>query len=238
MSDAYIPKEKLTAYERWELAAFDEAERMAKAMQEAAAASAAETAPTAPEPAPAPEIDEAQLAALREQAFAEGRAAGYAAGLADGERAGYASGEARAQAEIARLAALASEFSRAIEAGEAALADEMLALALEVARQMLRTSLKVKPELILPVVRDAIAALTNPHGHPALTLNPADAVLVRAQLGEQLAHTGWRILEDPQVAAGGCRIDNSGAEIDATLATRWKRVLDSLGRQSDWLDSQ
>jgi flagellar assembly protein FliH len=238
MSDAYIPKEKLTAYERWEMAAFDEAERMAKAMQEAASAGTAEPPPAVAEPPAAPAIDPAELAALREQAFAEGRAAGYAAGLADGQRDGYASGEARAQAEIARLAALASEFSQALESSEAQLADELLALALDIAQQVLRTSLRVKPELIVPVVRDAIAALTNPHGHPALTLNPADAALVRAQLGEQLAHTGWRVLEDPQIAAGGCRIDNSGAEIDATLPTRWKRVVEALGRHNDWLDGQ
>lgn len=238
MSDAYIPKEKLTAYERWEMAAFDEAERMAQAMQEAAGAGAAEPPPAIAEAAAAPVIDPAELAALREQAFAEGRAAGYAAGLADGQRDGYASGETRAHGEIARIAALASEFSQALESGEAQLADELLALALDIAQQVLRTSLRVKPELIVPVVRDAIAALTNPHGHPALTLNPADAALVRAQLGEQLAHTGWRVLEDPQIAAGGCRIDNSGAEIDATLPTRWKRVVEALGRHSDWLDGQ
>lgn len=236
MSDAYIPKEKLSAYERWEVAAFDEAERIAKAMQEAAAASAVEAPAAEPPAPPVPAIDPAELEALREQAFAEGRAAGYAAGLADGRRDGYADGEALIKAEIARLAALANEFSQALEAGEAQLADELLALALDIAGQVLRSSLKVKPELILPLVRDAIAALVNPHGHPALSLNPEDAALVRPQLGEQLAHTGWRILEDAQIARGGCKIDNSGAEIDATLATRWRRVVESLGQKTDWIE--
>lgn len=239
MSNQYIPKERLTAYERWEMAAFDEEEQLAKTMAQADAA-APDTTPDAPAPAdlppPAPAISDEELAAIRQQAFDQGRAAGFEAGMKEGHTEGYASGETLARSETARLAALATNFSRAIEESETLLADGLLTLSLDIAGQVLRTSLRVKPELILPAVRDAIAALANPHGHPNLLLNPEDAALVRQQLGEQLSHTGWRILDDPQIARGGCRIENGGAEIDATLPTRWHRVVDNLGQQSDWLD--
>lgn len=246
MSSGYIPKERLTAYERWEVAAFDEAERMAQAMQdaEAAAPQAAAADPAAAPDAPPAEVklSPEELAALREQAMAEGRAAGFAegfeSGFAAGQAKGYASGEAAMLAEVAAIAALTKNFAQAIESSETQLADEMLTLALDIAAQVLRTSLKLKPELVLPVVREAIAALVNPHGHPTLAINPDDAALIREQLGEQLAHSGWRLIEDPQIARGGCRVDNSGAEIDATLPSRWRRVVDSLGRQGDWLDEQ
>lgn len=246
MSSGYIPKERLTAYERWEVAAFDEAERMALAMQDAAAAApqaeAADPALTPDTTPAATTLSPEELTALREQAMAEGRAAGFAegfeSGLAAGEAKGYASGEAAILTEVAAIANLAKNFGQAIESSEAEVADELLTLALDIAAQVLRTSLKTKPELILPVVREAIAALVNPHGHPTLAINPDDAALVRDQLGEQLTHTGWRLIEDPQIARGGCRVDNSGAEIDATLPSRWRRVIDSLGRQGDWLDGE
>lgn len=246
MSSGYIPKERLTAYERWEVAAFDEAERMAQAMQDAAAAApqaeAADPAASPGAPPAATTLSPEELAALREQAMTEGRAAGFdegfEAGFAAGQAKGYASGEAAMLSEVAAIAALAKNFGQAIESSEAQVADELLSLALDIAAQVLRTSLKTKPELVLPVVREAIAALVNPHGHPTLAINPEDAALVRDQLGEQLLHSGWRLIEDPQIARGGCRVDNSGAEIDATLPSRWRRVIDSLGRQGDWLDGQ
>ncbi len=78
----------------------------------------------------------------------------------------------------------------------------MLAVAVEIASQVLRQSLRVKPELLLPVVREAVAALPMHHGHPALFMTPADAALVHTHLGEQLAHNGWRILEDSTIEPG------------------------------------
>lgn len=240
MSNHYIPKENLTAYERWEVAAFDEAERMAKAMREAGAPEPASEStpaePAAPPPVAEPAITEEELAALREQAFAEGRAAGFEDGFKSGQADGYANGESLVKAETRRLATLASAYAVAIETAETRLADELLSLAIDLAGQVLRTSLRLRPELMVPAVREAIAALANVHGHPNLLVNPADADLLHGQLGEQLAHTGWRILEDPRIVRGGCRIENGGAEIDATLDTRWRRVIEVLGHDDSWLD--
>lgn len=96
-------------------------------------------------------------------------------------------------------------------------AEQLLATAVEIANQVLRHSLKIKPELILPVVREAIATL-HPHlGHPALFAHPDDAALIRSQLGEQLAHNNWRIIEDASLTAGGCAVELGASEIDATL---------------------
>lgn len=237
MSNQYIPKERLTAYERWEMAAFDEAEQLAKSVREAEASAPLAAAAAAPPVPPPPAVSEEELAAIRQQAFDEGRADGFEAGMKEGHAEGYASGEGLAKSEGDALGALAKNLSRAIEATETRLAEDLLTLALDIAAQVLRTSLKVKPDLILPVVREAMAALTNPHGHPSLQLHPEDAALVRQNLGDQLSHSGWRILEDAQMPRGDCRIENGGAEIDATLATRWQRVIDSLGKKSEWLDT-
>lgn len=240
MSNEYIPKERLTAYERWEVAAIDEAERMSQAMRDAETARPAP--PLAPPDAeisapPEPQISAEDLAAIREQAFAEGRAAGHEEGFAQGKQAGYDSGKSQVDQERSAIAALATSFSTALEASEAELADGLLTLALDVAAQVLRTSIKVQPKLILPAVREAIAALINTHGHPSITLHPDDAALVRDELGEQLGHTGWRILDDPKIERGGCKVENSGAEIDASLPTRWRRVIEHLGKNGDWLQT-
>jgi flagellar assembly protein FliH len=240
MSNQHIPKEQLSAWERWELAAFDEAERMTQAMREAAAPTdrPSPDAAMVPPAAPPPAIDEAALAELRQRAHDEGRAAGYEQGYSEGKVAGFASGEEAAKKECARIEALARNFALSLEAGEGGLADALLQLSLDVAAQVLITSLQVKRELVLPSVREAIALLTNAHGHPSLLLHPDDAEIVRQHLGDQLSHSGWRVIEDARIQRGGCKVENAGAEIDATLVTRWRRVVETLGQQTDWLDPQ
>lgn len=228
MSSGFIPKEKLSAYERWELAAFDEGRSgvlvpstVAQQAENQAAENAAIPLPTAEE-----------IERIHNEAYASGHAAGLEAGRSDG----HAEGLAQAQAEAAQIAALGENLRRHLQQLDQQIGEELLAVAVEIAAQVVRQSLRVRPELLLPVVREAVAALPLHHGHPALYLNPADAELVRTHLGEQLAHNGWRIIEDGSVTAGGCRIDSGASEVDATLETRWRRVLDAIGTSGDWLE--
>lgn len=226
---SFIPKEKLTAYQRWELAAFDEAEQVAKAAAEEAAAAEAASGNTQFALPTAEEI---------ERIHSEAQETGYAAGHEAGHAAGYEAGLAKAEAEAAQLAALGENLVGHLKELDQQVAENLLAVAVETARQVLRQSLRLKPELLLPVVREAVTSMPLHHGHPLLFLNPADAALVRQHLGEQLAHNGWRILEDAGVTCGGCRIEIGTSEVDATLETRWRRVLDAIGTSADWLDDR
>lgn len=235
--DTFIPKEKLTAYERWELAAFDEAEqsaRKAAAAAEAPPASVASEPPAPPLPDPA-EI-ERQIQEALTQAREAGHADGYRDGYAQGEAAGREAGLAEMNTATARLAGLADSFLAAMRPNEAQVAGDLLELALQVARQVIRTEIRSHPEWLLDVIREAMLALPSQHGHPTLYVNPSDAVLVRERLAETLAHTGWKIAEDPTIEPGGCRIENGPSEVDATLVSRWRRVVETIGTRVDWHD--
>ncbi len=111
----------------------------------------------------------------------------------------------------------------------------LLDLALEVARQILRQSIQVKPELLLGVIREALTQLPHFNQSAHLTLSPLDAQWVRESLGESLSHSGWKIIEDAALERGGCRLDTAHSQIDASLEHRWKAVVAALGRHSDWL---
>ncbi|MBK8523037.1 MAG: flagellar assembly protein FliH [Betaproteobacteria bacterium] len=219
----FIPKEKLTAYQRWEVAAFDEAEAAA-ASRNTAIPKTTEPAPPAEPAIPLPTAEDI------ERIHSEAQQAGYTVGYEEGL------GEARAQAE--KISALVENLGHSLQQLDQDIAEELLAVAVEIAGQVLRQSLKIKPELVLPIVREAVAALPMHHGHPALFMNPADAALVRTHLGEQLAHNGWRILEDSTIEPGGCRIESGASEVDATLQTRWRRVLDAIGTTGEWLEQK
>lgn len=220
---ATIPKELQTAYQRWEMNSFDPV-----------LAPVAPAASAADDPVYAlPTVDE--LAAIREQARAEGHAEGFS----EGKTAGYADALARGRADAARdlerIKALAVSFSGALAQADEHIAGDVLELALHVARSMLRTALEVKPELVIPVVREAIEYLPVLQQPALLMLNPADIALVRDAIGEELDKGGWRVVEDAQVARGGCKVDTASNQIDAQAAVRWQRLSHSLGKNVEWL---
>jgi flagellar assembly protein FliH len=231
--------EKLTAYQRWEVAAFDEAEQAAKRAAEAAAQALAdapaETVETTPQVVlpTADDIERMHIEA-HEQGYAAGHSEGYAAGLA----AGHDEGLAGARASVAKIDALMTSLQQSLDSIDQQVANRLLATAVEIASQMLRQSLRVKPELLLPVVREAVATLYPHGGHPTLFAHPDDAALIRTHLGEQLAHSNWRIIDDASLSTGGCRVEVGASEVDATLETRWRRVIDAIGISPEWLSEK
>jgi flagellar assembly protein FliH len=161
-----------------------------------------------------------------EQIHQEAHRAGYAAG--------YEEGTARARVEALQLHTLAENLGRALGELDQQVADELLALAAEIARQVVREAVATKHQVMLAVVREALAQL--PHQHAAIHVNPGDLQLMRQHIGEQLTHGGHRLFEDPSVARGGCRIEAGGSQIDATIETRWRRVLEGIGKPDEWID--
>jgi len=227
----WIPKEKLTAYQRWEVAAFDEVQRDAEASAPQDAPPEKAPPALAAEPANEPPGTPVVLptAADIERMYGEAHDTGYAAG--------YTEGIAAAKAVVATIATLMDSLTQALAGIEQGVADQLLALAIEIANQVLRQSLRLQPELLLPIVREAVTTLQPHHGQPLLFVHPDDATLVRKHLGEQLSHSNWRIIEDRLLTAGGCRVELGASEVDATLETRWRRVVEAIGVSQEWLKS-
>jgi len=192
-------------------------------------------APVAPEPE-APAADPRELAPGVRLPTAEEIEAMHAQAAKDGYDAGYEDGSARGRREASELHQLLSAFEESLSAMDRAIADELLAASLEIARLVVREEIKARPETILPVVREAIAQM--PQQHAQVHVHPEDAQLVRQYLGEQIAHAGQRIVEDEHIERGGCRIDSSGTQVDATVATRWRRVIENLSREHRWDDEE
>lgn len=224
MHTTLIPKQPLTAYERWEKAALEDFE-MAAEVHPCPTSAPSEAA----EPPPA--LSEEELNAIRaqarEEALVQGREQGYADGLAAGRE--------QARLERQRLQDIARSFTQEAEQAHETVAQDLLDLALELARALLHTALDTQPALLLPIVKDAIRYLPTLQPPAQLFLNPADAQLVRAELGEELTSHGWRIQSDSQIQRGGCRVETGSNQIDATLETRWQRLTTALGKETAWL---
>lgn len=210
----------LTAWERWELASFDPAQ----ARQVAAPPPSA-----VPESAPTIKLPTAEEI---EQIHQQARNDGYQKGQEEGHRAGVKEGQAKALAEAQRLGQAAAKLEQSLNDLDAKIADELLALAIELAREVVRQEISARPETLLAVVREALTHL--PHQHAAIYLHPEDASLLRSYMGDQLAHAGHRIHDDFKLARGDCVLEAGGSQVDATVAMRWRRVLEGLGIASAW----
>ncbi|GIX26330.1 flagellar assembly protein FliH [Pelomicrobium sp. G1] len=196
-----IPKERLSAYQRWELGSFD----------------------PAPPEAPVTKLPTAEeLEQWHQSARDEGYAAGYAEGLA------------QARLETERLKAIGEAWSSALASLEEEVSQALVQLALAIAAHVLREALAVRPELVIAVVKEAMAAVPHSGAHPRLVLHPDDALLVRRLLAHELEQGGWKLVEDPVLERGGCRVESAATTVDATLAGRWERITAALQDEQAW----
>ena len=181
------------------------------------AASASEGAPPAEDPA-------AELARLREAARAEGYSEGLAAGRVEGEQA------------CGRMKQLVESFGNTLDNLDFRLADMVLELALDVARQVVAGELAARPERILDVVNLALKQMAESSREARLLLNPDDATLVRPHLDQVLDKNRLRIVEDVRIVRGGCLIETSQGDLDASLPARWRAVVQVLGSNLNWIE--
>lgn len=177
----------------------------------------------------ADEIDREAEARQRIQlAREDARRQGYEAGLGQGR--------SEMEQETRRLRQLAESLDGALDTLDFRLADELLNLALDVARQVIAGELAARPERILDVVRLALRQMAETTREARLLLNPEDARLVRPILNEQLDKSRLRIVEDARIVRGGCLIETPQGDLDATLQTRWHQVISVLGSNKNWLE--
>ncbi len=165
-----------------------------------------------------------QLERLRQQAHQQGYAAGYR------------EGSDRAAAEAMRLQEIMEALAQDLQRFDQGVADELLALALAISKQVVRQVVKFKPDMVLAVVNEVLGKLPLSHQRARLILHPQDAALVRNSLGERLAQSNWEIIESAEMARGGCRVEAPECEINATIERRWQRVVEAIGSDDAWID--
>lgn len=187
------------------------------------------TEPVMPPPAPAVDVD-----AL----VKESRQSGYH----DGYRDGLAALESYKQTQSAQMAAfmsdqvgaLVSDLHQRLELLEAQLSGRIAGVSLELARQVVRSEIATRPELVVTVAEEALATIMASARDVVLRLNPNDLALAHGSLEDQLKARGARVVGDPHVGQGGCLVESDIAVVDASVEARWARVAAAMGLQMDW----
>ncbi|MFG6461831.1 FliH/SctL family protein [Roseateles sp. DXS20W] len=187
----------------------------------------AAAAPVQPPPPPEPSVQE-QLHAARQS--------GYQDGYRDGMAALDAFKHSFAQQISAQVGAVVKSFDAELQALEGDMAQSVARIAVELARQVVRSELTQRPELIARVAHDAVEALQLSARHVRVRVHPDDFPLVQDGAGQELQAREAQLIPDADVARGGVKVDADIASVDATISARWQQAVSAIGQQSIWED--
>lgn len=174
-------------------------------------------------------------------AYALGRRRGFELGARTGLQQGYSEGsqalddfESRKAADVAQqMQQLVDSFRGEMAALESQVASDLVSLAVDIARQVLRRELATDATALLPVAGEALRALGEGASQLELRVHPADAPVLRQHLESLPAARDWRLREDCAIRRGGCRVEADTGVADATFETRWQAVMATLGRDEE-----
>ncbi len=223
----FIPSEEVGDVTHWKFGAVDGSDLVEPAPE-------TEAAPKLP-----PALDEAQQALVqqaRDEAYARGVAQGEAQATLQWQRRmdDYVANQGQEAAQ--RLNAVVQSLQASLTDMQQHMAQDLLHLACDIARQVLRHELSVNPNAVQPVVREAVGMLVS-EGRPALVrLNPVDMETLAAHLREEFDGAAVQWMADAAVPAGGCLVESAGTVVDGSLDKRWQRAVAALGLDSAWQD--
>ncbi len=164
-----------------------------------------------------------------QEGYKEGYDKGFQQGYREGKEQGFSEGKSEAMAQLEEKAGYLDDIlnllSEPLEQLDEQVEQELVTLAMIVAKQLVRRELKTDPGQIIAVVREALAVLPVSQRKATLTMHPDDAELVRSALRLDEVSVPWKIVEDPLISRGGCKIETEVSRIDATVETRLAAVI-------------
>ena len=236
------------AWRRWEMDSVEPAKH---------AGQAGESPAQQPIALPADVLEE--IARLKRQAKEEGHAEGHAAGYKEGYQRGLTEGRAqgveeghaeghetglkqaiedghaRTETEVQRLTNLLQNCALALHEVEEETGQALIRLAISISQQVIRSTLTLEPERILETIHDILHLDGGQEGLLRLRLHPEDLALVQVHIADDPLARQWRLQADPTIERGGCIAETTLGSIDATLQTRWQRVVGALGQNMPWI---
>ncbi len=170
------------------------------------------------------------------QSLEEIRKAAYLEGLEKGKSEGKEQALVKQQKITTQLQDILEHCQQQASTFDQEICEQLVAITVSVAKQVIRRELNTDPEQIMAVIREAISCLPASTEKLLLKLHPDDAALVREiyHLDEEPDRT-WKIFEDPGLQRGGCIINSESSLVNADLDARIATIVSQLlgGERSD-----
>lgn len=145
-----------------------------------------------------------------------------------GKREGEQAGQAELMAQAKRLKTLADRFTDVTGDLDAALEQELAEFTMLIARRVIRRELKMNPELILDLIREALQAMPMSSRNIVLHMHPDDVRLVREKLAVDDGEMRWKAVADPMIERGGLRVTSESSLLDVTLQRRIQQIASQI----------
>lgn len=220
--ERFIPGEEITDVAQWQFGAIETAAQLLQAQVRERAA----------------QQQDALTKKQHQQLYQEGFAAGVEQGRQIAEQAAqqqmrdYLDNQAQQAAQ--RFVQLFERAGQQLQQAEQTLAQGTLALACELARQVLRRELTVDTRSVLPVLKEALSLLESEHQAALVRLHPADLAALSEQIQTEVGVIGLSLRADANLQPGDCVVESAGAVVDGTIGKRWQRAVATLGLSSSW----
>jgi flagellar assembly protein FliH len=151
----------------------------------------------------------------------------YERGFSEGEKAGRELGEKALEALLKQYAKTLEELNNLRKEIFAASEGEVVRLALEIARKVIRREVSADEELVLTLVKVALSRLAD-QTVMTVRVNPADYQTIQrhhhAHSSSSSLAEGVKLVDDPSVSRGGCLIETESGIIDARIEEQLREI--------------
>ncbi len=152
------------------------------------------------------------------------RQQGYDEGFKKGKQEGIVAGQENLKQQAEHLAQVVNQLSKPLENLDDEVVNELVTLAMTIAKHLVRREIKEHPGEIVAIVREAVAVLPTTSRTIQIFLHPDDAALLKESL--TISEQGrWTLVDDPSITRGGCRLTTESAALDASIETRLAAVV-------------
>jgi flagellar assembly protein FliH len=215
----FIPREELQGFASWMPDTFGD--NPASQPPVRAAVPEPEAAPEA-----AIEVIQAQLNAARQD--------GYRDGYRDGLVALESFKQSFAQQLAGQFGLVLTNFDHELGELEQQIAASVARIATQLARQVVRSELGARPDLVVQVAIDAVNSVLMSARQITVYVHPDDQPAIAQGAGEVLAARGARLVGKPDIERGGVLIESDAGTVDARIGARWNQAVQALGTGVDW----
>ena len=195
-------------------------------------------------PPTAKEIEEIRAAAQAD-GFAQGHQEGLAQGLAEGHKQGQetghilglkegteqglASGELLAKEQMDIWSELAEKLHKPLSTVELALEQELVLLAVSLAKAVIRSEVKNNSDIIFKALSEGLKVLPIHEKQYEIHLNPEDIALINEHFSpEDIEKHNWVFVKSLALSRGGCDIVTQANAVDVTVERRVRDILDKF----------
>jgi flagellar assembly protein FliH len=214
----FVPREEIDGVSAWQFSSMDDEE-------------------DSPSEAAAPEVDPMDNSSVQEAldtAYREGYATGHEAGAQETHTALEAEIRKTTDEAAVRMGELLHTMTDQLLSSEQGIARQMLDLACELARQVIRQELKTNTRHLRAVIGEALEMMIDDGLPAAVHMNPDDLAAMKEALLETLGENAPEFIADPTISPGGCLVKSPSTTVDASIEKRWSRAMGNLGLEASW----